>query len=281
MADQTSEATTHGSSASGDVQMRVGVVGYGTIGQAVVDGLIAGDVRTARCAGYLRRRGGVDHSAGARQCSSIEQLLECSDLIVEAAGQEALRELGPAVLGAGTDLLVLSVGALIDERVLGRLQDSGAGRLLLSTGAIGGLDVLRAATRCGGLEKVELESTKLAAALEQPWMSGELLAGMREASTDFEVFDGTARDAARRFPQTANVAATLALATTGLDATRVRILASPSGGTTHVIRARGPSGSYELTINNRPSPANAKTSWLTPFAVLRALEDLSARCVLV
>lgn len=256
---------------------RVGVVGYGSVGRTVADALHAGSVPGCELAGVLRRQ--PDDGGTVRPVRSLDELLERSDLVVEAAGQQALRDLGPRVLAAGADLLVVSAGALADDDLRARLRGGTGARLLLSTGAIGGLDVLRAAMRCSPLERVVLESRKQPEALVRPWMDEGTAGALREATGPVEVFEGSAREAARRFPSTANVAATLALSTVGLDATSVRIVAEPGRASRHVVRASGPSGAYELTFENVTAPGNPRTSWITPFAVLRALEDLSAHAV--
>jgi aspartate dehydrogenase len=46
---------------------------------------------------------------------ALEELVDASDLVVESATQAALTQIAPAVLEHGRDLLVLSVGALLDH----------------------------------------------------------------------------------------------------------------------------------------------------------------------
>ena len=89
-------------------------------------------------------------------------------------------------------------------------------------------------------------------------------------------FEGNARDACRLFPESANVFATLALATLGFEAVEARLIADPRAQRVeHVLRAVGEVGSYEFRFNNLPSAANPKTSAIVPWAVLRALGDLA------
>lgn len=207
--------------------------------------------------------------------ADVSELVSRSDLVVEAAGHDALVTYGTAVTGGGVDLLVLSVGALVDDDLLAALRD-GNGRVLVSTGAIGGLDLLRAATRMGPLHHVSLETTKPPAVVVEPWMDAALSGRLREASGPVVAFDGTARQAAARFPASANVAATLGLATLGLDETRVTVVGDPRAERVrHVIRAAGAAGDYEVWIENHPSDRNPRTSAITPYAVVRALEDLN------
>ncbi len=205
----------------------------------------------------------------------LGSLLSLSDVVVEAAGHAALRENGVAVRESGTDLLVVSIGALADEDLEAELRGAGGGHLFLSTGAIGGLDILRAAMLLGPLEEVFITSTKPAVALSRPWMDAAMRDALASGSEPVEVFSGTAREACGRFPESANVTATLALATVGFDRVRVRIVGDPAvTGVRHTVGAAGGAGRYELSFENAASPGNPRTSAVTAYSVLRALGDI-------
>ncbi len=270
----------------------VGVIGQGAIGSVVTGALGRGEVPGCRLSGVLRRSGpasvaGLRPQAGRSgqgpvAVGSIDELVRVSQVVVEAAGAGALTDHGPAVVGAGVDLLVVSVGALVDDDLRARLcgAGDGRGRVLLSSGAIGGLDLLRAAALMGPVHSVQLTTAKRPEALERPWMTDDELRRLRASQDPVTVFTGSARDAVRRFPESANVAATLALATTGLDATRVELIArAGTDRVRHRIEVDAEAGRYELTVENTPS-ANPRTSAVTPYAVLRALSDLSAAVVI-
>lgn len=247
----------------------MGLIGHGAIGKAVADQLRSGAVAGVVLAGVFTRRQDCPD-----RVTSIPALIHASDVVVEAAGHAALAEFGPEVTRRNVDLLVVSAGALADEGLLRRLRREDGGRVLVSTGAIGGLDLLRAANLHRALDEVTLTTTKPSAVLEQPWMADDLLERLRTSDDAVEVFFGSAREAAGAFPQSANVAATLGLATLGLDATTVRVIGDPAAcGPHHVIRAHGPTGTYGITIENRPSESNPRTSSITPYAVVRALAD--------
>lgn len=255
----------------------VGVIGHGAIGSVVAGALARGDVPGCRLAGVLVRAPGP---AVPAPVDGIDRLVAASRVVVEAAGAEALAEHGPAVVDAGVDLVVVSVGALVEDglqdRLLGR---RGGGRVLLSAGAVGGLGLLRAAALLGPLHEVCLTTAKRPAALERPWMSPVELARLRAAREPLTVYAGPARAAVARFPESVNVAATLALATLGFDATRVELVADPAAGLVrHRIEVTAAAGRYGFSIENVPS-ANPRTSAVTPYAVLRALADLSTAVV--
>src|SRR5262249_57742614 len=127
------------------------------------------------------------------------------------------------VLRAGIDLLMVSVGALADpsvERAILASACAGGGRAIVVSGAIGGLDALAAAA-VGGLTSVTHITRKPARALLSPDEAAIL-------TEPRELFCGTAREGALRFPESINVAAAVSLAGIGLDRTEVRVLADPT-----------------------------------------------------
>ena len=141
-----------------------------------------------------------------------------------------MRDHAEAWLAAGADVLVMSVGALADAAVLARLEAAAraSGRsVLVSSGAIGGLDAIRAA-RLAGLDSVELRTTKAPRSLAGA-------PGIVQAGIDLDaitaptvVFEGNASDAVAAFPANLNVVAALSLAGIGPERTRVVLVADPS-----------------------------------------------------
>jgi aspartate dehydrogenase len=96
-------------------------------------------------------------AAATRLHTNLEQYLaDTPELVVECAGHVAVREYGREILRAGIDFLAVSTGAFADDAF--RLQieaaaNAGQAKLILSSGAIGGIDVLGAA-RLSGLQEV-------------------------------------------------------------------------------------------------------------------------------
>lgn len=250
--------------------MRVGVIGAGSIGSVVAVALRDGAVSGARFSGVAD-----PNQPDGLPVLSVGELIETSDLVVEAAGHKALAELGPRVLDAGRDLLVVSVGALADEELHARLLAAGPGMLHLSTGAIGGLDLLRAAARMG-LHHVELVTTKRAGSLVQPWMSDAEAERLRGADRPVELMRGPARKVTAAFPKSANVAASIALAAGDWDVVEAAMVADPGvASTSHVITADGVAGRYRFEIRNHPSRQTPTSSQVVPYAVLSAISALA------
>ncbi len=250
--------------------LRVGLIGCGAIGSVVARELSEGAVPGAELTAVFDLF--VDHPLGV---DDRESLLGASDVVVEAAGHGALREHGVAVRESGADLLVVSVGALADEDLETTLRRAEGGRLFLCTGAIGGFDILRAAMLFGPLDEVAITSTKPAGALKRPWMDGTVVDALESGSEPVTVFDGPARQACERFPESANVTATLSLATVGFDRVRVQMVGDPAATRVrHEVTASGVAGNYELSFENAASPDNPRTSAVTAYSVLRALTDI-------
>src|SRR5437660_4556660 len=261
---------------------RVGFIGDGTSARQVESGIRSGIAGNARSVAALVRTalGPVDSDVLVTT-DRARFIAEPLDVVVEAAGQEAVHEHAEAVLQAGRDLLLLSVGALGDDDLHDRLRraaDHGHSRLLLPSGAIGGLDALSSAA-LGGLDEVTLTTRKPPDALQTGTARDAALG--RAGDEAVLLYEGPARDAVRQFPANVNVAAALSLAGIGFDRTFVRIYADPAvTRNTHEVRARGWFGELTFTIQNVPTE-NPKTGRITALSVLKTLRDLRAPVKLV
>lgn len=248
----------------------VAFIGAGTIAREVARRIEAGDVPGTTLAGFLERS--PDPALPGPALDTAE--LVTAGVVVEAAGHDALREHAEAVLRHGTPLVCLSVGALADgefrRRLLGAAQGSGA-RLLVASGAVGGLDLLRAAAEAG-LDEVVVEQRKPAATLLERTEADAL-------TEPFVVFDGPVANVVARFPKTTNVAAAVALAGIGFDETRARVIADPALAANQVrVSARGAFGSFTLELANVAS-ANPQTSAIVAHSVVATLRALAGPVV--
>ena len=106
--------------------MNVVIIGLGAIGRMIVDG-VAGDESPVRLAGVAVRPARAEE-ARAELVSEIavftspEEIVAARpDMVVECAGQAALRQYGEALLSSGLDLMVVATGALADGDYRARL----------------------------------------------------------------------------------------------------------------------------------------------------------------
>ncbi len=253
---------------------RIGLIGLGTVGRALARALEADPSCGGRIVGALVRPHQVRQtSPGFALTDDLETLLAWQpDLIVEAAGQVALSVYGENVLRSGVELLILSIGALADATLYDRLvavaMRSGT-RLSLASGAIAGLDALRAMRESGPVS-VWLTSTKRPIAWQGTKASQ--LCDLEGVVMPVTFFEGNAAEAARTFPRNANLAAAVALAGAGFERTRVCLVADPnaSGNISH-LRAVSSTATLETTLVNQPSdnPKTSRTAYLSVLAALR------------
>ena len=200
------------------------------------------------------------------------------DIVVEAASQEAVRNHALSILQNRKDLMMMSVGALLDESVFDILFDACKEfkkKIYLPSGAIAGLDAIKSIK--DELDSVTLVTTKNPKALAGAKFFEEKKMDVNSITQKTTIFEGAAKEAVTLFPANINVAALLSLAGLGSAKTLVKIVADPATNkNTHQIEATGKFGKISIQVENVPDPTNPKTSRL---AILSAIECLRAACV--
>ncbi len=262
----------------------IGLIGCGTIGLEIARALDAKMVNGRLEAVYDVYKANAYNLVNEmlnykpRIAESIDDLLRSdADLIIEAASQQAVKDYAKSVIEHGKDIMIMSIGALLDDelyRKLIMLAKENNRRIYLPTGAIAGIDAIKSVKHM--LKEVMLITTKHPRALQgAPFFDYKGIDVMSIKNKEV-VYEGNAREAVRLFPANVNVAAMLSIAGIGADRTRVRIIADPSTDRNmHEIVASGEFGELHITVSNVPSPNNPKTSYL---AVLSAIECLRAAC---
>jgi aspartate dehydrogenase len=262
---------------TGKLEMKsIGIVGCGAICRALIRAVENGRL-PVRLVGVTSRteknaREFLSTFRSPPAYLSLAELIAAGDLIVEAAGAHAVPELADKVFAAGKDLMVISVGALLDHpEVIEKSRQTGC-RLYIPSGAIAGLDGIKSAS-VGEIAHVTHTTRKPPQGLEgAPYLveRGISLVGLGEEK---EVFSGSAREACRGFPANVNVTAAVSLAGIGPDQTRVRIVAAPGlARNCHDIEVEGEFGRLLVHIENVPSE-NPKTGKLTALSITRAIQD--------
>ncbi|MGM0562565.1 MAG: aspartate dehydrogenase [Pseudomonadota bacterium] len=257
----------------------IGLIGFGGIGRALLDNLKHLETPD-RVVSILVRPQYVDglRAEFVGDCRFVGDLNEfvkrSPTLVVECAGSAALNDYGAPLLRQGIDLVAASSGALVDPALyetLTKAARSGQGRLMVPSGAIGAIDAL-AAMALAGLKSVTYRGIKPVAAWKGT--AAEEHCNLDRLSSAQVFFQGNARKAASLFPKNANVAAIVGLAGLGLDSTQVELIADPGAQSNiHEINAEGSTGSLELRMSGVASTSNARTSALTVFSLLDAVQN--------
>lgn len=199
------------------------------------------------------------------------------DIVVEAASQDAVRDAGLSILQNKKDLMIMSVGALLDESIYDILSDACdhfKKTIYLPSGAIAGLDGIKSVK--DELESLSITTTKHPRSLKGAKFFENSEINLDEITSSAIIFDGTAKEAVSLFPANINVAALLSLSGIGSEKTRVKIVADPNTDkNTHHIIAEGKFGKMTFAIENNPDEVNPKTSRL---AILSATETLKKYC---
>jgi aspartate dehydrogenase len=254
--------------------MQIAVIGAGAIGRYVISRLQRDGLGPA--AVILRNPAQVE--LGCPAVGTVAALPPGITHLVDCAGHPGLIAHGPAALARGIDVVTVSLGALADDALAARLAEAaaaGQARLHLASGSVGGLDVLRAGA-VGGLSRVRYTGRKQPAA----WRGSpaETRLDLDRLTAPAIHFQGSARQAALAYPKNANVAAAVALAGLGFDATEVQLIADPAApGNLHEVEAEGAFGRFRIEIMGAPLPDNPKSSGLAAMSVLAELRRLAAR----
>ena len=211
--------------------LRIGLAGCGNIGAELCRAIVKGDIParvSALCdvvpgaAEALKSTQNLDAITGG-----LDACAAACDLLVEAASPSAVADTVHAAIRHGCDCLVMSVGGVLQQPdLLDEARNAGI-TVRLPSGALAGLDGIRAA-REAGLDSVTITTRKPPKGLAgAPYLveNGIDVESMTEARV---VFEGTALEAVRAFPKNVNVAATLSLAGIGPERTRVRVVADPA-----------------------------------------------------
>ena len=264
--------------------LKVGVVGCGTIGSEICRAIDEGQV-LARLVGISDiDRTKAEGLARGLQTSvpvmHLTDLIQASDLVLEAASKAAAPAIIRGALERSRDVLIMSVGGLLEyaEEMLQLARRQGK-QLYVPSGAIGGLDAIKGAM-VGKVSRVTLTTRKPPRGLEgAPYVveKGIDLKALKEPTI---IFSGSAREAVPAFPANVNVAAALSLAGIGADETVVRILADPTcDKNIHEIEAEGEFGRLSVRMENVPSPHNPKTSYMAALSAIALLRRITASLV--
>jgi len=258
----------------------VGIAGLGTIGQVVaraldkgVPGLALGAVTSGDPARAKARLGLL--SCPVSLCDIGDLAARC-DVIIECAPPHAFIDIARAALPLGRTVITVSGAAILENPDLIDLARNHGARLVLATGALLGFDAVRAAAE-GIIYEVRMETRKPPRSLVKAKYVIDNGIPLDDLAEPLLLFRGSARDGARLFPTSVNVAAALGLAGIGPDRTKLEIWADPGKTRNcHRIQVDADSARFTMEIENVPTDENPGTGRITALSMIAALRGLTA-----
>jgi aspartate dehydrogenase len=254
--------------------IKVGIAGTGAIGTAVGNALAAGEIEGMELAFISEIRGSTPFSVPNL---SFAELAEKSDLIVECLSPDSVPALANEALSRGKTIVMISSAALLRFPDIMARANAGEGRIIVPSGALGGIDGVRA-LKSMGLRSAVIRSTKKPMAYDgAPYIAAQKI-DLGAITVPTCIFSGNALDAAKAFPANVNVAATISLAGLGPEHTKVEVWADPEApGNTHEITVRGEYSTFTGRIENQPDPKNPKTSMLAAHSIIACLQQMTEK----
>lgn len=258
---------------------KVAIIGTGTIGKTIAKELKNRLDENYELVGLMKRTTKQIDELTARfdtkVVTNFSDLLQLTpDFIIEAASVNIVREYGEEILAHGIHFIPLSVGALADPYFYENLQKTAQVNeavLYIPSGAIGGFDLMRKMTLADAPE-VEINTYKSPASLSDAAFLKDQSLVMNEKEV---VFDGSAEEAIKGFPQNINVAVATGLATIGPENVRTIIHSIPElEANIHEITVRNKEGTANIRFAAQPS-SNMRTSSITPWSVISLLKNIA------
>ena len=185
--------------------MKVGILGCGAIANIITNFAVEGKLGVDLKFFYdrdMERAENLASQVDGRVVLDIKEMLDHVDLVIEAASPQAVVDIIPEILKKGKDVIIMSIGALMDSKLRENLENiarENNSRIYAPSGAIVGLDGIKAAS-IGKISEVSLVTRKPPKSL-----------GI-SADKETILYEGEAKDAVRKFPMNINVAAALSIA---------------------------------------------------------------------
>ena len=258
--------------------MKVGIAGLGAIGLVVAEAIDDG-IENLELVGVTVR----DADKALKKMSKFknkapvlnpEELAKVSNIVVECVPKAVFRDIAEPTLKAGRLLVTVSGAGLLANPDIIELANINKTQIVLATGALLGLDAVRAAAE-GRVKQIRMVTRKPPNALKGAPHLIENDISVENLDKPIKVFDGNAREGAKGFPANVNVAAALGLAGVGPDETKLEIWADPElTRNTHSIRVDSDSALIEMSIENVQSQENPGTGKITALSVIACLRGM-------
>lgn len=256
----------------------VGIAGLGAIGSAVgraldsgIEGLewvAASDIRP-------------NPEFPGIPLMDFEELAAKCDIVIEALPPAIVPELTKPVFDKQKTLILISSCALLMFPEILDTHRTAHSRIIVPSGALAGIDGVKALKELG-IKKSKIASTKAPRGFMSAPYVDKMGINLEQIEVKTKIFEGNALEAANGFPANVNVAATLSLAGIGAENTMVEIWADPEAkGNSHEITVEGEFSTLNMRIENKPDPANPKSSVLAAQSIVAALKDINNAMVVL
>lgn len=237
-------------------KVKLALMGAGYLNEIVANALKNDYLPEYELVGVLGRDPGRTEAFAKRHnckaCTSIEELMDLEpDITAEAASPQAIIDYTETVLKAGSDLIVLSIGAFADAQLYNQVKEiarENKQKIYIASGAVGGFDVLRTAALMSPI-KATMTSLKMPGSLYHSPLYRE---GLMDIEEPERVFTGNTKQAIEMLPFHFNVAVATALASAGPEETVMNIDAVPNfRGDQYKIEIQGEEVATDLNIYSR------------------------------
>lgn len=263
-------------------RIKVGVVGCGAIGSRIARA-VCQELKNDCVLTGLYDINEEKSFALARQLrlstdivkTSLDEVIESCSLMVEAVTAINTKDIIREALLKKKSVLCMSVGKLLKNPELFSLAKRNKCSLLLPSGAIAGLDAIKAASLVR-IKKITLTTRKPPTGFrDNPYFRQKGI-DVTKIKKETVLYNGGVENAVKLFPQNINVAATLALASQNEDKLSIRIVTSPKYKTnSHEIEVEGDFGKITTRTDNVVCPDNPKTSYLAVLSGIQTLKEFS------
>ncbi len=261
---------------------RLAIVGCGAIGSLVarlLEKKKSSFMVTAVFDTYISMAENLSKNLKSRPkiCRSLSDIFSLCDYVFEAASVQAALQVAEASLLKRKPTIMMSTGGfLLNQKKLSRLANQYQTKIYLPSGALCGLDGVKAARQIGRLKKIEITSTKPPRGfIGAPGLTKGQKEALYKNKSAFYLYRGDVWGAIKRFPANVNVAATMALASGEPGKLKVKVVADPKVKLNqHEIHVSGEFGELNAVTRNKPSSMNPKTSALAIQAALALFERL-------
>ncbi len=211
----------------------------------------------------------------------FEELVERCDIVIEALPPKAVPELAKITFEKQKTLILISSCALLMFPELLKHHELSTSRIIVPSGALAGIDGVKGLKELG-IKKSVIASTKPPRGFNGAPYVEEMGINLEQIDVKTKIFEGNASDAAKGFPANVNVAATLSLAGIGAENTEVEIWADPEAiGNSHEIKITGEFSTLNMRIENKPDPANPKSSMLAAQSIVAVLKDMNSALIVL